>query len=134
MRQQTILSPLTVRCPSNDHSASSTSGFLAPATQSSVGRAVCSCLPLPVVLPRRPDRPLLLPRLAQGIPLLTHTPCYSAAMAASHRSRTSEPSYFSLRGLPLLRLPRLRVIPFLGLGIVQTTALVLSPRRGQRGQ
>ena len=49
---------------------------------------------------------------------LTHAPCYSVAMAASHRSRTSEPSYSSLRGLPLLRLPRLRVVPFLGLAVV----------------
>ena len=39
-------------------------------------------------------------------------------MAASHRSRTSEPSYSSPRGLPLLRLPRLRVVPFLGLVVV----------------
>src|SRR3954469_20543196 len=43
-----------------------------------------------------------------------------AATAASHRSRTSEPSYSSpgARGLPLLRLPRLPVVPFLGLAIV----------------
>ena len=57
-----------------------------------------------------------------------------AATAASHRSRTSEPSYSSPCGLPLPRLPRLRVVPFLGLAVVQTTALVLSARRGQRGQ
>ena len=72
------------------------------------------------------------PTAGQGIPLLTHTPCYSAATAASHRSRTSEPSYSSPRGLPLPRLPQLRVIPFLGLP--SSTALVLSARRGQRGQ
>ena len=41
-----------------------------------------------------------------------------AATAASHRSRTSEPSYSSPRGLPLPRLPRLRVVPFLGLAVV----------------
>ena len=41
-----------------------------------------------------------------------------AATAASHRSRTNEPSYSSPRGLPLPRLPRLRVIPFLGLAVV----------------
>ena len=58
------------------------------------------------------------PAAGQAIPLLTHTPCYSAAMVASHRSRTSEPSYSSPRGLPLPRLPRLRVIPFLGLAVV----------------
>ena len=39
-------------------------------------------------------------------------------MAASHRSQTSEPSYSSPRGHPLPRLPRLRVIPFLGLAVV----------------
>ena len=32
--------------------------------------------------------------------------------------RTSEPSYSSTRGHPLPRLPRLRVIPFLGLAVV----------------
>ena len=41
-----------------------------------------------------------------------------AATAASHRSRTSEPSYSSPRGLALPRLPRLRVVPFLGLAVV----------------
>ena len=76
--------------------------------------------------------PPTTPTAGQGIPLLTHTPCYSAATAASHRSRTGEPSYSSPRGLPLPRLPRLRVVPFLGLAIVQTTALVLSARRCQR--
>ena len=125
---------MIVRCPSNGRSASSTSGLLAPAAQSSAGRVACSCLPWPDVMPRRPHCPLLLPPLAQGIPLLTHTPCYSAATAASRRSRTSEPSYSSPRGLPLLRLPRLRIVPFLGLAVVQTTALILSARCGQRGQ
>ena len=62
--------------------------------------------------------PPTTPTAGQGIPLLTHTPCYSAATAASHRSRTSEPSYSSLRGHPLSRLPRLRVVPFLGLAVV----------------
>ena len=58
------------------------------------------------------------PTAGQAIPLLTHTPCYSAATTASHRSRTSEPSYSSPRGLPLLRLPRLHVIPFLGVAVI----------------
>ena len=78
--------------------------------------------------------PPTTPTAGQAIPPLTHTPCYSAATAASHRSRTSEPSYSSPRGLPLLRLPRLRVVPFLGITVVQTTALVPSARRGQCGQ
>ena len=58
------------------------------------------------------------PTAGQAIPLRTHTPCYSMVTAASHRSRTSEPSYSSTRGHPLPRLPRLRVVPFLGLAVV----------------
>ena len=41
-----------------------------------------------------------------------------AATAASHRSRTSEPSYSSSHGHPLSCLPWLRVVPFLGLAVV----------------
>ena len=62
--------------------------------------------------------PPTTPTTGQAIPPLTHTPCYSAAMTSSHRSRTSEPSYSSPRGHPLSRLPRLRVVPFLGLAII----------------
>ena len=102
-----ILAPVTIRCPSNGRSASSTSGLLAPAAQSSAGCAACSCLPWPAVLPRRPHRPYY-----------SHRWPGPAATAASHRSRTSEPSYSSPRGLPLLRLPQLRVISFLGLAVL----------------
>ena len=109
---------MTVRCPSNGRSASSTSGLLAPAAQSSAGRVACSYLPWPAVMPRRPHRPHTTPTSGQAIPPINHTPCYSAATAASHRSRTSEPSYSSPRGLPLSCLPRLRVVPFLGLAVV----------------
>ena len=62
--------------------------------------------------------PPTTPTAGQAIPLLTHTPCYSAVMAASHRSRTSEPLYSFPRGHPQPRLPRLRVVPFLGLAVV----------------
>ena len=62
--------------------------------------------------------PPTTPTAGQAIPPLTHTPCYSAATAASHRSRTSEPSYPSPRGHPLPHLHRLRVVPFLGLAVV----------------
>ena len=113
-----ILVAVTVRCPSNGRSASSTSGLLAPAAQSSAGRAACSCLPWPAVLPRRAHRSHTTPTTGQAIPPLNHTPCYSAATTASHRSRTSEPSYSSPRGLPLPCLPRLHVVPFLGLVVV----------------
>ena len=108
----------TVRCQSNGNRASSISDLPAPAAQTSASRAACSCLPWPAVLPRRPHRPHTTPTAGQAIPPLTHTPCYSAATAASHRSRTSEPSYSSPRGLPPPRLPRLRVVPFLGLAVV----------------
>ena len=62
--------------------------------------------------------PPTTPTAGQAIPLLTHTPGYSMATTASHDSRTSEPSYSTLRGHPLPRLPRLRVVPFLGLAVV----------------
>ena len=62
--------------------------------------------------------PPTTPTVGHAIPLLTHTHCYSAATAVSHRSRTSEPSYSSRRGLPLSRLPRLPVVPFLGLAVL----------------
>ena len=67
-----------------------------------------------------------------GHPSTHPHPCYYAATAASHRSRTSEPSYSSTRGHPLSRLPRLCVVPFPA--SPSSTALVLSARRGQRGQ
>ena len=62
--------------------------------------------------------PPTTPIAGQAIPLLTHTPYYSAVTAASHCSRTSEPSYSPPHGHPLPRLPRLRVVPFLGLAVV----------------
>ena len=79
----------------------------APAAQSSAGRVACSCLPWPAVLPRRPHRPYC-----------SHCWLGPVATAASHRSRTSEPLYSSPHGLPLPRLPRLRIVPFLGLAVV----------------
>ena len=108
---------MTVRCPSNGRSASSTSGLLAPAAKTSAGRASCSCLrgrlqcggglTAPYYSHRWPGHPSTHPH-----PLLFY------GDGASHRSRTSEPSYSSPRGHPLPCLPRLRVIPFLGLDVV----------------
>ena len=112
IRQQTILAYVTVGCQSNGRRVSSISDLLAPAakaapagppTPASHGRLCCRAgLSAPTT-----------PTAGQGIPLLTHTPCYSAATAASRRSRTSEPSYSSPRGHPLPRrpLPRPRRCP-----------------------
>ena len=108
---------MTVRCPLNGRSASSTSGLLAPAAQSSAGHASCSCLPWLAAMSWRPHRPYYSHRWP-GHPFTHPHPCYSAATAASHRSRTSEPSYSSPRGLPLPCLPGLRAVPFLGLAVV----------------
>ena len=108
---------MTVRCPSNGRSASSTPGLLAPAAQTSAGRASCSCLPWPATMRRRPHRPLLLPSLAKPS-LYSPTPLVILRRWPSHRSRTSEPSYSSPRGHPLPRLPWLCVVPFLGLAVV----------------
>ena len=74
-----------------------------------------------------------IPTAGQAIPPL-HSLTPPVILRRRQRSRTSEPSYSSPRGLPLPRLPRLRVVPFLGLVVVHTTALVLLARRGQRGQ
>ena len=112
---------MTVRCPSNGRSASSTSGLLAPAAQSS-----------PVVPHAPASRGRLCCRGGLTAPYYSHRWLGPTATAASHRSRTSEPSYSFPRGLPLPRLPRLRVVPFLGLA--SSTAVVLSARRGQCGQ
>ena len=112
-----ILADITIGCQSNGSRVSSISDLLAPAA-----KAAPAGPPAPASRGRLCYRAGLSAPYSshpgQGIPLLTHTPCYSAATAASHRSRTSEPSYSSLRGLPLPRLPRLRVVPFLGLAVV----------------
>ena len=111
IRQQTILADVTVGCQSNGRRVSSISDLLA---SRQIQRRRNRLLPPPV----QASPPPTTPTAGQGIPLLTHTPCYSAVTAASHRSRTSEPSYSSPCGHPLSRLPRLRVIPFLGLAVV----------------
>ena len=98
--------------------ASSISALPAPAAQKSAGGTACSLLPAAGCAAAQASPPHRTPIAGLAIPLLTHTPCYSTAMAAPHRSRTSEPSYSSPRGHPLPRLPRLRVVPFLGLAIV----------------
>ena len=115
LHQQTILADVTVGCQSNGRRVSSISDLLAPAAKSSTGGTACSRLPWPTVLPRRPHRPLLLPPLAR--PSL-HSPTPPVILRRRQHSRTSEPSYSSPRVHPLSRLPRLRVVPFLGLAVV----------------
>ena len=56
-----ILADITVGYQSNDRRVSSISDLLAPAD----GTA-CSRLPWPAMLPRRPQRPLLVPPLAKA--------------------------------------------------------------------
>ena len=82
--------------------------FLAPADQTSAGRAACSCSLVWMCYHRQPCHPSIL----------THTSCYSPATATSHRSRSSQPTYSPPPGHPLSRLPRLRVVPLLVLAVV----------------
>ena len=112
-----ILAPLTVRCPSNGRSASSTSGLLAPAAQTSADRASCSCLPWPAAMRRRPHRPYYSHRWP-GQPSTHPHPLLLCGDDRLTPQRISEPSYSSMRGHPLPHLPQLRVIPFLGLAVV----------------
>ena len=113
-----ILAEITVGCQSNSHRVSSISDLLAPAAQTSSGGTACSCLPWPVVLPHRPHRPTLLHCWSGHSSTHPHLMLFSG-----DGSRTSKPSYSPPRGQPLPSLPRLRVVPFLGLA-----------RPGQRGQ
>ena len=108
-----ILAAVIIGFESNNPAASSIAALLAPAATKSAGETACSCLQWPVVLPLRPHRPYY-----------SHRWPGPAAMAASHRSRTSEPSYSSPRGHPLPRLPRLHVVPFLGLAVIHRPGAV----------
>ena len=113
----TILAPVTVRCPSNGRSTSSTSGLLAPAAQTSAGRASCSCLPWWL----RCDGGLAAPYYSHhwpGHPSTHPHPLLFCGDGSLTPQRTSEPSYSSPRRLSLPHLPRPRVIPFLGLAVV----------------
>ena len=109
---------MTVGWPSNGRGASSISALPAPAAQISASGTACSLLLAAGCAAAQASLPHCTPIAGPAIPLLTHTPCYSVATAASHRSRTSERSYSSPRGHPLSRLRRLRIVPFLGLAIV----------------
>ena len=123
---------MTVRCPSNGRSASSTSGLLAPATQSSAGRAACSCLPWLAVLPQRPHRPLLLPPLARPS-LYAPTPPVILRRRQPHTAAERVNPHTPVRvGIHYRVFPGSASSP--SEASPWSTALVLSARRGQRGQ
>ena len=75
-------------------------------------------LPAPVVPHAPASRGRLCCRRGLTAPYYSHRWPGPVATTASHRNRTSEPSYSSPRGLPLSRLPWLPVVPFLGLAVV----------------
>src|SRR5215216_2582149 len=107
-----ILAAVTVRCPSNGRRASSTSGLLAPAAQTSAGRAACSCLMCPVVLPllAMPSlytHPHLL--LFSGEGSLTPQPKHSTHVLPSAWASTTVSSPAPRRSLPR---PRRRPPPW----------------------
>ena len=63
--------------------------------------------------------PPTTPTAGQAIPLLTHTPCYSAAMAASHRSEPVNPHTPLRVGIHCRVFPGFASFPFfLGLAVV----------------
>ena len=108
---------MTVRCPSNGRRASLTSGLLAPAAQTSAGRASCSCIPWSAAMRRRPPRPYYSHRWP-GHPSTHPHPLLFCGDGSLTPQRANEPSYSSTCGHPLPCLPRLRVVPFLGLAVV----------------
>ena len=113
-----ILAPVTIRCPSNGYSASSTSGLLALAAQSSAGRAVCSCLSWPAVMPRRPHRTLLLPPLARPS-LYSPTPPVILRRRQPHTAIKPVNPHTPLRvGIHCRVFPGSASSPFLGLAVI----------------
>ena len=116
IHQQTILADVTVGCQSNGRRVSSISDLLAPAAKAALagppapasrGRLCCHAgLNAPYYSHRWTRHPSTHPH-----PLLF---CGDSLTPQPN----SEPSYSSPRGLPLPRLPRLRVVPFLGLAVV----------------
>ena len=115
---------MTVRCPSNGRSASSTSGLLAPAAQISAVRTACSRLPWMAVLPGRPHGHIIYSHPWPVYPS-THP---HLLLFFGDRNRTSQPSYSPPRGQPLPCLPRLRVVPFVGLAVVHLPGALRAAR------
>ena len=71
----------TVGCPPNGRRASSISALPAPAAQTSVGGTACSLLLAAGYAAAQASPPDRTPIAGLAIPLLTHTCCYSLAMA-----------------------------------------------------
>jgi hypothetical protein len=109
---------VTVGCQSNGRRASSMSDLLAPTAKASAGGTACSRPPVSGCAAAQASPRPPTPTAGQAIPLLTHTSFYSPATHASHRIRTSQPSYSPQRGHPLMWLHRVRVLALLGLVIV----------------
>ena len=72
---------VTVGCPSNGRRASSISALPAPAAQTSAGGTACSLPPTAGCAAAQASPPQRTPIAGLAIPLLTHTCCYSPAMA-----------------------------------------------------
>ena len=108
---------MTVGCPSNGVVLLQSLLFLLqPLKQAPAGLPAPSS-PRPAVLPLRPHRPFYSHRWP-GHPSTHPHPLLFCSDGSLTPQRTSEPSYSSTRGHPLPRLPRLRVVPFLGLAVV----------------
>ena len=123
---------MTIRCPSNGRSASSTSGLLAPAAQTSAGRASCSCIPWPAAMRRRPHRPLLLPLLARPS-LYSPTPPVILQRRQPHTVAEPVNPRTPLRvGIHCRVFPGSASSP--SKASPSSTVVVLSARRGQCGQ
>ena len=71
----------TVGCPSNGRHASSISALPAPAAQTRTVGTACSLLPAASCAAVQASPPYRTPIAGLAIPLLTHTCCYSPAMA-----------------------------------------------------
>ena len=72
---------VTVGCPSNGCRASSISALPSPAAQTRAGGTACSLLPAAGCAAAQASPPQRTPIAGLAIPLLTHTCCYSPAMA-----------------------------------------------------
>ena len=107
---------VTVGCPSNGRRASSISALPAPAAQTSAGGTACSLLPTAGSTATQASTPHRTPIAGIAIPLLTHTCCYSPAMADEPVNPRTVVLPSMWEKLPSL--PCLRILPFLGLVVI----------------